>query len=50
MPDAGCLPRSGLPGEELQENLLKDTEDDSDARGKKARRDPSENQRCRVGQ
>jgi len=49
MPDAGCLPRSGLPGEELQEDLLKNTEDDSDARGKKARRNPPENKRCRVG-
>ena len=39
-----------LPGEELQEDLLKNTKDDSDARGEKARRNPSENQRCRVGE
>jgi len=45
MPDAGVLPHSGLPGEELQEDLLKNTKDDSDARGKKARRNPSEHQR-----
>ena len=39
MPD---LPPIGLPGEELQEDLLKNTKDDSDARGEKARRDPSQ--------
>ena len=39
-----------LPGEKLQEDLLKNTKDDSDARGKKARRDPPQQQRCRVGE
>lgn len=49
MPNAGCLPRSGLPGEKLQEDLLKNSEDDSDACREKPRRNPSQNKRCRVG-